>query len=47
MDTYRPKTIFQDLNDLRLLFPILMDNIKNVEFLTKKLENGREEENRS
>ena len=37
---YTPKNIKQNLSDLRLLFPMIMTNVKFIKFFTKKLENG-------
>lgn len=37
---YTPKKIEQNLSDLRLMFPIILNNLKFIKFFTKKLENG-------
>lgn len=37
---YKPKNIAQNLSDLRLMFPLILNNLKFIKFFTKKLENG-------
>jgi len=37
---YTPKNIRENLSDLRLVFPVIMNNIKFIKFFTKKIENG-------
>lgn len=43
MKQYKPKTIHRDLQDLKLLFPILMNNVKYIKYFIKKIEDGRKE----
>ena len=47
MESYNQKTIVQDLNDLKLIFPILMNNLDAVSYFTKILENGGKEKDRN
>lgn len=37
---YTPKNIKENLSDLRLVFPSILNNLKFIKFFTKKLENG-------
>ena len=38
---HTPKNIAQNLSDLKLIFPSIMNNMKFIKFFTKKLENGK------
>lgn len=40
-DIYTPKTINEDMNELKLILPYLIENINVISFMKKAIRNGK------